>query len=585
MIENILCGIIYAILPFKKQGDIMNTEKENRPITELLLKMQTFELFAVLAIAYGVLYLFGLTGLLKIDGESWMNLFYLTEFAVAQWVVAVLVLCFTGSLSGKNAKRTLIKRLLVFLPSIIGVVFMILSLAVPGFLPSSKPNAANFFTALAVFIAGGAAGYLLCMGVRRLIRVISESVKRRRESDGKRKEKKERRRISVRAPFSIEADALKNGGSHHGNERRGEIFPDLLAIDEQYAAEPYMPEESADISLRQLCDGFNTYLESRKMYYTPDTIRSFIAGMACSRFLILEGLSGTGKTSLPKYFAEYTGCSACFTPVQASWKDRSDILGYYNDFTGSFKETPFLRALYTASYRKDDINLMVLDEMNLSRVEYYFADFLSVLELDPEDWKIELMPSSTKGKLPANFTDGCSVKILGNTWFIGTANRDDSTFTITDKVYDRAAIIDFSHRNESLGGVPEVNPIHLGSDELVALFREAVGTSDYNMSREDYEKFNRLGSFMLSRFEINFGNRVMNQIMTFVPVYVACGGSSAKAVDVMFSRKILRKLEGRFDDGLKADLVRLEDLIRELYGETEFSLTIEAIAKLKRKLI
>ena len=91
---------------------------------------------------------------------------------------------------------------------------------------------------------------------------------------------------------------------------------------------------------------------------------------------------------------------------------------------------------------------MVLDEMNLSRVEYYFADFLSVLELDPEDWKIELMPSSTKGKLPANFTDGCSVKILGNTWFIGTANRDDSTFTITDKGYDRAAIIDFSHRNE-----------------------------------------------------------------------------------------------------------------------------------------
>lgn len=564
----------------------MNTEKENRPITELLLKMQTFEIFAVLAVAYGVLYLFGLTGLLKIDGESWMNLFYLTEFAVAQWVVAVLVLCFTGSLSGKSAKKRMpVKQLLVFLPSIIGTVFMTLSLAVPGFLPSSKPNAANFFTALAIFIAGGAAGYLLCVGVRRLVRAISDFAKRRRESEENGKEGKERRRVSVRVPFSIESGALKNGSAQRDRENRGEIFPDLLAIDEKFVAEPYMPEKSADISLRQLCDGFNTYLESRKMYYTPDTIRSFIAGMACSRFLILEGLSGTGKTSLPKYFAEYTGCFVNFTPVQASWKDRSDILGYYNDFTGCFKETPFLRDLYTASYRKDDINLMVLDEMNLSRVEYYFADFLSVLELDPEDWSIELMPSSTKGKLPANFVDGCSVKILGNTWFIGTANRDDSTFTITDKVYDRAAIINFSHRNESLGCTPEVNTIHLGSDELVAMFREAAGTSDYNMSREDYEKFNKLGSFMLHRFEINFGNRVMNQIMTFVPVYIACGGSSAKAVDVMFSRKILRKLEGRFDDGLKADLVRLEDLIRELYGEAEFSLTFEAIAKLKRKLI
>lgn len=565
----------------------MKTEKENRPIADLLLKMQTFELFAVLAVAYGVLYLFGFTGILKIDGESWMNLFYLTEFLVAQWVVLVLVLCFTGSLSGKSRGRTYLKRLLVFLPLIIGVIFMILSLFVPGFLPSSTPDAANFFTALAVFIAGGAAGYLLCIGIRKLIRVISAAVKCKKKSADGGNERPAKRRVSVRAPFSIDADAMSGGitGGRHSRERHGEIFPDLCAIDAKYASEPYVPEQSANISLRQLCDGFNTYLESRRMYYTPDTIRSFIAGMACSRFLILEGLSGTGKTSLPKYFAEYTGCSACFTPVQASWKDRSDILGYYNDFTGSFKETPFLRALYTASYRKDDINLMVLDEMNLSRVEYYFADFLSVLELDPENWSIELMPASTKGKLPANFTDGCSVKILGNTWFIGTANRDDSTFTITDKVYDRAAIIDFSRRNESVGNVPDVNPIHLGSDELVSMFREAVGTSDYNMSREDYEKFNRLSNFMLSKFEINFGNRVMNQIMTFVPVYVACGGSSAKAVDVMFSRKILRKLEGRFDDGLKADLVRLEELIRELYGESEFALTLEAIARLKRKLI
>lgn len=82
------------------------------------------------------------------------------------------------------------------------------------------------------------------------------------------------------------------------------------------------------MTLKQLCDGFNTYLESHRMYYTLETIRSFIAGMACSRFVILEGLSGTGKTSLPKHFAEYIGCDVCFTSVQASWKDRSDILGY-----------------------------------------------------------------------------------------------------------------------------------------------------------------------------------------------------------------------------------------------------------------
>lgn len=82
-----------------------------------------------------------------------------------------------------------------------------------------------------------------------------------------------------------------------------------------------------------------------------------------------------------------------------------------------------------------------------SRVEYYFADFLSVLELDPENQAIKLMPVSTTGKLPKNLCNGCSVKIPQNTWFIGTANKDDSTFTITDKVYDRESVIDFVNRS------------------------------------------------------------------------------------------------------------------------------------------
>lgn len=64
---------------------------------------------------------------------------------------------------------------------------------------------------------------------------------------------------------------------------------------------------------------------------------------------------------------------------------------------------------------------------------------------------------------------------------------------------------------------------------------------------------------MLDAFDVNFGNRILNQIVRFVPVYVACGGTSAKALDLMFSRKVLRKLEGKFDDGIKANLVRLEN--------------------------
>lgn len=93
-----------------------------------------------------------------------------------------------------------------------------------------------------------------------------------------------------------------------------------------------------------------------------------------------------------------------------------------------------------------------------------------------------------------------------------------------------------------------------------------------------------LTQFVLDTFDINFGNRILNQIMRFVPVYVACGGTSAKALDLMFARKVLRKLDGRFDDGIKAGLAKLEKLVTEQYGKTEFSATLEVIARLKRKL-
>ena len=194
------------------------------------------------------------------------------------------------------------------------------------------------------------------------------------------------------------------------------------------------------------------------------------------------------------------------------------------------------------------------------------------------------MPASTEGVLP-KMLDGCSVVIPKNVWFIGTANKDDSTFTITDKVYDRAVIIDFSRRNEASKLDRVIPCINLGMDNLLNLFAAAINSEQNSLTREDYKKFSQLTDFALDVFDVNFGNRILNQIYRFVPVFVACGGSSAKALDLMFARKVLRKLEGRFDDGIKGNLVKLEKLILQNYSKTEFSETLETIAKLKRKLL
>lgn len=518
-----------------------------------------------------ILYMFDLFRVYDVDNQSWGVIGLLSIAAAVQWGVIAAVLNANSDEIGERVSMTKKKWMLTFVPTaamaaVLGILYGSLGEKVTFF----RAEAGNVFASLGIVLLGVGVCYLLDYAY------ISATKKNQVQTTTVKIVKKERKEKKAKAESERSEKKEKA-------ERGGAIFPDLLSIDAEYRRTPYAAKASAEVTLKGLCDGFNAYLESHGMYYTAETIRAFVSGLACSRFMILEGLSGTGKTSLPKYFAEYTGAAICFTSVQASWKDRSDILGYYNDFTGSFKETPFLRALYRANYETDEIGLMVLDEMNLSRIEYYFADFLSVLELDAEQWQIELMPVSTAGELPEKL-EGCAVRIPENVWFIGTANKDDSTFTVTDKVYDRAVVIEFSQRNEAHALTRKTEPIHLGSGKLQALYASALENPNYGLTRSDYEKFSRLAQFVLEAFDVNFGNRIQNQIVKFVPVYAACGGTKEKALDLMFARKVLRKLEGRYDDSVKPNLVKLEKLVTETYGKAEFSATLEVIARLKRKL-
>ena len=375
-------------------------------------------------------------------------------------------------------------------------------------------------------------------------------------------------------------------GSVVAEEKSGEIFPSLKAIDEKYAKSGVAAERTeTEYTLPQIAEGFQAFLSERcELYYDLKMLRSFIAGLATSRLIILEGLSGTGKSSLPRYFSEYVGSKAFFAPVQSTWRDRTDVLGFYNDFSYVFKETNFLKRLYEASYTPEQFNLMVLDEMNLSRVEYYFADFLSVLEYPSSDWKITLMPAIPPEKAPAKLDNG-AVVIPVNTWFIGTANKDDSTFTITDKVYDRAVVLEFNDKNTKIATTASPEPILLTPTQLSSMFESARGREEFSLTESDYAKFDELAEFVYELFEIRFGNRIMNQIKTFVPVYVALGGRKEEAIDIMFCRKVLHKLDGRFEDYIKEGLVRLQNKLNQLYGAGTLADTEGMIRRLMKKLV
>ena len=382
---------------------------------------------------------------------------------------------------------------------------------------------------------------------------------------------------------SIQAQGAQSGGVIGNRTLREKdfVFQNLVAIDNDNT---FLQTEdfSDDITLNDLVDNLQGYLATKEeLYYQKSTLTAFIAGLAASKFIILEGVSGTGKTSLPRYFSKFISEDAYFEPIQVTYREKGDLLGYYNELTGKYNETSFLKRLYRKGYEANSINLMVLDEMNISRIEYYFADFLSVMEFPEDKRYINLisLPSDYNG--PLNLIDG-SLLITPNTYFIGTANKDDSTFTITDKVIDRAIVINFTESNKKLSFDKEYNPISLSYNELNNLFIKA---KKKNIIPEDENiKLMRILDLIKEELDIVTGNRILKQINDMCPIYMECGYTPSMCYDMVISNKILRKLDGKYNQSLLAGLNNLTKLINSLYSNDEFIQTKRTILKIIRRL-
>lgn len=357
-------------------------------------------------------------------------------------------------------------------------------------------------------------------------------------------------------------EAVENAKAKADEKKKVIRFPKLALVDARYATFQY-PAYDNEISLEDFAEGYRLFAASQlHLYYTPEIIRRFIAGMASSKILILEGISGTGKTSLPYSISRYMGNPATMVSVQPSFRDRTELLGYFNEFSKRFNETEFLRALYEAGYRPDP-TLIVLDEMNLARIEYYFAEMLSVLEMpSKEEWVLDLVPTAWAGD--PKLMEGGKIHVTDTTWFIGTANNDDSTFTITDKVYDRAMPIELNDRADAFECELH-EPCYIRAEYLQELFVRA--REEHPVSDEMIEKMTRLDSYLATRFKLSFGNRIMKQLYDFIPVYVACGGTELGGMDYIIARKVLKKFESMNVSFVRDEITGLIDYMDKTFGK------------------
>lgn len=369
--------------------------------------------------------------------------------------------------------------------------------------------------------------------------------------------------LSAATAAAVTAATAARQRSEEEERNRVDRFPKLSYVDAKYV-DYERPDYDDTITLERFTEGFRRFAASQmSLYYSHEVVRRFVAGLAASKLLILEGISGTGKTSLPYAFSRYLDNPATIVSVQPSFRDRTELIGYFNEFSKRFNETEFLRALYEANYR-EDLSLIVLDEMNLARIEYYFAEMLSVLELPSKDeWVLDLVPTAWPGD-PDKLENG-KIHVPDTVWFVGTANNDDSTFTITDKVYDRAIPIEINDRAEEFDC--ELQPrCSVTCAHLEALF--AAARDEHPISDATLTKMLKLNSYLQTRFKLAFGNRIMKQMYDFIPVYVACGGTEIDGLDYIVARKVFKKFESMNVAFVRDEIKGLIAYLEKTFGKT-----------------
>lgn len=220
------------------------------------------------------------------------------------------------------------------------------------------------------------------------------------------------------------------------DEGKSHLFTDEESTndEEPAASEERIMPASASEALAKIKE----YIAGCGFTYPAGLIENFYLSLKAKPFVILAGTSGTGKTRLVRLFAEAIGARYELVAVRPDWSDGSDLLGH-SDLNGNFIPGPVRVAIDYAWGHPQQPVLLCLDEMNLARVEYYFSDFLSVIETRERhaDGSITTAPLAIEQPYALGIPD--------NLYIIGTVNMDETTFAFSKKVLDRANTIEFNH--------------------------------------------------------------------------------------------------------------------------------------------
>ncbi|MCL6557326.1 MAG: AAA family ATPase [Firmicutes bacterium] len=328
------------------------------------------------------------------------------------------------------------------------------------------------------------------------------------------------------------------------------------------------------------------YIKGQAFFFPATVITDYILALFTKPFVILSGISGTGKTKIAQLVAEYiTGGDrnrVAFIPVRPDWTDNSALLGYYNTITEIYEVTPLLELLLRAKDNPGQAHFVLLDEMNIAKVEHYFSDFLSCLESRRVIGKREIIqePVRLHNRMEVTYQDSegkereipSLLEIPRNVFFTGTVNVDETTYMFSPKVLDRANTIEF---NEVYLEGPEVEESvalvikdNLDLNEL--LINSKLPSWEHLKTLQ--EKFKSYYDLLvdinrqLCRYNLHFGYRVANEISAFLLNVVQYCRQEEKGLETAFDLQIMQKILPKFHGNITKLQEPLESL-QQIIGD------------------
>ncbi|MFD0619702.1 McrB family protein [Paenibacillus sp. GCM10027629] len=373
-------------------------------------------------------------------------------------------------------------------------------------------------------------------------------------------------------PFTIQGLSIVQ------NKSKDTPWPDFTLLSEMEEVEQNVElvtinDEETSAHLQIVKD----YIQQQGFTYPEFMIENFYLSLKTKPFVILAGISGTGKTKLIQKFAEALGATEAngqFTliPVRPDWNDPSDLIGY-KDLSGTFRRGKLTYVLEEASAPENQQKpyFICLDEMNLARVEHYFSDLLSILET--QRWQEDRIVTDT---VVAEDQVGRNLGIPENVFFIGTVNMDETTHPFSKKVLDRANTIEFNHIELDNFSDLEEAAVSTEEDAEPQYPTARFLRSNYLQLKDAYAKHKALIQSTVSQLvEINtilesihahVGFRVRDSIC-FYAIYNERFSlmTTEEAMDMQIMQKILPRIQG---NNAVVRKVIIELLLLTLSGST-----------------